>query len=423
MCVVTFSCVISMGVTTVSAATNKKTKKTSDKFKSEVIDIDYVKNVEDGIKIKWDKLKGADGYIVLRRKVGNENWIKVEYTSSRHYLDEDIETGISYEYGVQAYKSIGNKLVFTNIFDHLYNEKTTTICALPFSAENVIAKYISETQIKVKWKGCGQESGFYIYRSENGKDWKLIKNYEGSKNSFVDTVDSSSSVFMYKVIPYEIIDGDTYTGLMKSEEVYACSDSGIDVSHHNGVINWRKVKKSGIDFAFIRIGYGDYSRKKGAVLDSQFKRNIKEARKNGIRVGLYLYGNATNVRQAKKEAKFVVNVMKKYGKLDLPIAYDYENGYRKHFRYRKSNTEIIDTFCSIIKKAGYDTLIYSDNNMLTNFIKTKKLEKYGYWVAYWTYDSDEYPVTLNNVKFWQYSDRGKYKGIETYTDKDVRFIK
>ena len=77
---------------------------------------------------------------------------------------------------------------------------------------------------------------------------------------------------------------------------------------------------------------------------------------------------------------------------------------------------------NMIKNAGYDTLVYSDNNMFTKYVNYKKISVYGIWVAYWTYDIERYPVTLENVRFWQYSDRGKFNGITEYTDRNVRFV-
>jgi GH25 family lysozyme M1 (1,4-beta-N-acetylmuramidase) len=388
------------------------------------IKITYAKNDTDGIKIKWTSIKKCSGYIIYRKSNENDYWEEIDSTTSRIYIDEDIDTGENYEYAIQAYKYTNKGVMYSKLFNRFRDDSTCNITALPKSVDSVIAKYVSDYKVKLKWKSSGEESGFKIFRSYDGKEWNLIKDIENNEVSkYYDTTIDNSGLIMYKVIPYEIIDGVIYEGTNNVKVACACSDSGIDVSYHNGVIDWKKVKNAGIDFAFIRIGYGDYRKKKGAVLDNKFARNIRLARKNGIKIGVYFYGNATNISQARKEANFVVNKLKNYGGIDFPVAYDYENSYRKHFRYKKSNTKIIDEFCKIIKKSGYEPLIYSDNNMLTDYVQTKKLEKYGFWVAYWTYDSNDYPVELNNVKIWQYSDRGRIKGIKTYTDKNVTFIK
>ena len=423
LCILLISGVIISNSESVFAAYRKNIKYDYSKLKSVNVDINTVKNDHNGISIKWNKVKKADGYIIYRREKNDEEWVELDRTSQKKYLDENVDSGVTYEYGVQAYQYTNYGISFTKISDSLKNNMNTVICASPKSADKVFAKYLSDNKVKLKWKGTGEESGFQIFRSVNGGNWNLIKDITDSNtNKYSDNVQDCSGTINYKVIPYEIINGVTYMGNEKTQDAYASSDTGIDVSYHNGIIDWKKVKKSGVKVAFIRIGYGDFKKKKGAVLDNKFRRNVKLARENGIKVGIYFYGNATKVSHARKEAKFVVDNLKKVGEIDLPVAYDYENSYRKHFRYRKENTKIVDEFCSIIKKSGYDTLIYSDNNMLTKYVKTDKLSKYGYWVAYWTYDSDDYPVELENVKVWQYCDNGRIKGINTYTDRNVIFI-
>ena len=79
---------------------------------------------------------------------------------------------------------------------------------------------------------------------------------------------------------------------------------GIDVSEWQGVIDWDKVKAAGIQFAIIRTGWG----KTG--VDKQFKRNVSEARRVGIKVGLYHYSYATSVYAAQAEAAHVINLIK-----------------------------------------------------------------------------------------------------------------
>ena len=93
----------------------------------------------------------------------------------------------------------------------------------------------------------------------------------------------------------------------------------IDVSAHNGTIDFAKVKADGVQGVIIRAGYGF------KTVDKCFKNNIKNALANGLHVGVYWFGYAYTVSQAEREAKYCLSVINAYkGKIDLPIFYDWE---------------------------------------------------------------------------------------------------
>ena len=81
---------------------------------------------------------------------------------------------------------------------------------------------------------------------------------------------------------------------------------GIDVSYHNGVVNWDKVKAAGIQFAILRCGYG---RKSTKQIDKQFERNYRECKRVGIPVGVYHYSYAKNAEDARLEADFMLELI------------------------------------------------------------------------------------------------------------------
>lgn len=97
---------------------------------------------------------------------------------------------------------------------------------------------------------------------------------------------------------------------------------GIDVSEWNGSINWRKVKSSGVTFAFIRAG-GRYYGSGAYFVDSKFAENVKNATAAGIDVGAYFYSQAINATEARQEAAYTLNIVSSYN-LTLPIVMDYE---------------------------------------------------------------------------------------------------
>lgn len=182
-----------------------------------------------------------------------------------------------------------------------------------------------------------------------------------------------------------------------------------------------KSKKAGISFAMIRMGYGTT---KGGIIDSQLDYNYKNAKKNGIKVGLYLYSYADNVKEAKNEAKFTLKMLKKYGDLDYPMAFDFENTYRNKKKYKKSNTKIIKTYCDYVENQGYDTSVYSYVDFFKTSVKYKEVSKYGIWLARWTHKTkkfDDYGIP--NVQMWQYSDNGRVKGISGAVDTNLNILR
>lgn len=191
-------------------------------------------------------------------------------------------------------------------------------------------------------------------------------------------------------------------------------DKGIDISVHNGIVDMKKVKDDGIDFVIIRLGYGINN------LDKRFFENYKNARNNKIKTGVYFYSYACNENEARKEAVFVIKIIKNL-KLDLPVFFDMEDadGYkRKRNVDDKMCIKICETFCHEIENAGYSVGIYANLDWLNNKLSSKSLEKYDKWVAQWgkkcTYDK-KYVI-------WQYSSKGNVSGINGNVDMNYSYI-
>ena len=197
---------------------------------------------------------------------------------------------------------------------------------------------------------------------------------------------------------------------------------GVDVSYHNGYINWEKVKSSGYEFAFLRIGYRGYGQAGNVYLDEQFFNNMKNAQAAGMDVGVYFFSQAVNVKEAKQEAEFVLKNLQGY-ELQLPVVYDPENILDDEARtddvtgaqFTKNTT----AFCKKIEKAGYQPMIYS--NMLWEAFQfdLEKLSEYPIWYA----DYEPLPQTPYNFVYWQYSNEGTVDGIEGAVDLDIQLIR
>ena len=179
---------------------------------------------------------------------------------------------------------------------------------------------------------------------------------------------------------------------------------GIDVSKWQGDIDFDKIKDTGIEFVFIKMGGqngigGDY------YLDPKFERNIEGFTNIGIPVGLYFYSYANSPDNAKKDALWVIDQIKNY-KVDLPIAFDWENwsSFNKFHVSFNTLTKSFESFAKTLKDSGYDTMLYSSKNHLENiWLKTN----YPIWLAHYTKETD-YKGTY---KCWQRTSSAKIPGI------------
>ena len=199
------------------------------------------------------------------------------------------------------------------------------------------------------------------------------------------------------------------------------SKQGIDVSMHQEEIDWDAVKADGIDFAFIRCGYRGYLY--GDVWeDPYFHENMMGAIRNNIDIGVYFFSQAITVEEAREEADFVINILKKY-KIDLPVVFDMEeyidgNAGRVTEVGRFERTEAAVTFLHHIQNAGYDAMIYNSSLLFDRIFMNEYLQEFDYWVADYNY-APQYPY---HFSIWQYTSQGSVNGIEGGTDMDIMFV-
>lgn len=194
--------------------------------------------------------------------------------------------------------------------------------------------------------------------------------------------------------------------------------TGIDISKHQGIIDWSKVKKTGkVDFAMIRAAYRGYSQG-GIYEDSQFIYNVRGAYNNGIKIGLYFYSSAINEIEAIEEANYVLNLINKYGiknYITYPIVIDVEDfeGTRNYNLTVQERTNNVKAFCEVIKNAGYKPMIYSYTYFLQNQLYMSQLNSYDVWVADY---SDKVNFYTGKYTMWQYTDKGRIDGITENVD-------
>lgn len=197
------------------------------------------------------------------------------------------------------------------------------------------------------------------------------------------------------------------------------SHKGIDVSKHQGEIDWAQVAADGVEFAFIRVGNRGYG--SGAIVeDPQFEANIVGATTNNIRVGVYFFSQAVTVEEAKEEAQFVLDRIAPY-KLSCPVVLDVEKVADSEARMNKiskeERTANTIAFLETIEAAGYKVMLYHNMEMGTLMLDLTQLEEYEKWFAYYNKEI-YYPYEFG---VWQYSDEGRVNGIDGDVDLNISF--
>lgn len=206
---------------------------------------------------------------------------------------------------------------------------------------------------------------------------------------------------------------------------------GIDVSKHQGKIDWKRVKSSGIQFAMIRVGYRGYSN--GTVtLDPYFKANIEGALANGIEVGIYFFSTAITVQEAIEDANWTLKQIARYN-VTLPIVFDYEGfedkKYRSYGTTRTQRTAFNKAFVDVIKGAGFNTMIYGSKGNIRSTYDLDALNE-PLWCARYAggynkiLDSDVYFPNIDgeDIAMWQYTSIGKVDGINGNVDMNYMYI-
>lgn len=194
---------------------------------------------------------------------------------------------------------------------------------------------------------------------------------------------------------------------------------GIDVSEHQGKIDWEAVKDGGFDFAFVRIGYRGYT--VGSIkTDDRALENLAGARAAGLDVGVYFYAQAVSPAEAAEEAAWCLDFLAGQD-LDLPLVYDWEwvgPSARTGGMDKATLTECVTTFCNAIRDGGYDPMVYFNAHLSRDLLDLEALTAYPWWFAQYK-DQLDFPY---RVDVWQYTEKGTVPGIEGDVDIDLMFL-
>lgn len=185
---------------------------------------------------------------------------------------------------------------------------------------------------------------------------------------------------------------------------------GIDVSSHQGVIDWEAVKGN-IDYAIIRCGYGADRESQD---DIYFKRNADECTRLGIPFGVYLYSYADNISWSDSEVEHVLRLVKGY-QLEYPIYYDIEDKVQANLS-NETLTDIVVNFCEKLEQQGYYVGVYANLNWWNTKLNSNRLDAYAKWVA-------RYNTVLGyDAGMWQYTSSGTIAGINGNVDMDYCYV-
>lgn len=184
---------------------------------------------------------------------------------------------------------------------------------------------------------------------------------------------------------------------------------GIDVSAWQGIIDWKKVKEAGIQFAIVKAGGSDA----GNYIDKRFRENIIGAFSNGIHVGAYYFvgKNCTSQANGKEDAKRFLKILEGLY-LDYPVVIDFEAPTSAN---KQGNTTAVKAFCEYMESYKYYVSIYaSDISGFKDRLYLDQLTAYDKWVA--RYGSE--PKYVKQWGMWQSSSKGNIPGISGFVDID-----
>lgn len=195
--------------------------------------------------------------------------------------------------------------------------------------------------------------------------------------------------------------------------------TGIDISEHQGNIDWQTVKNAGIDFVMVRLGYRTYG---GGVItiDSSYAKNIEGAQNAGIDVGVYFYSQAINTDEAIEEADTVLNIISNYN-ITYPVVFDWELVFNDKARTDSMGVETLAdccvAFCERIRGAGYTPMVYQNLSTAIHKLDMPRIKDYDFWLA----EYNDKPSFYYEYDMWQYSSNGTVPGISGGVDLNICF--
>ncbi len=428
---------------------------------------------------KWYIKDAGDGYYYFIARHSNKY---LDVTNGNSAEGTPIQTFTGNETVSQKFKLNSTALNDKEIISHIYEEGYYTISSKLNTSKVLdvaggkkingtnVQLYSSNNSVAQIWYFHKAEDGYYYITSamnpetaltaansniENGVNIELSK-YTGSdtqKWGFQNTGDGYVTIISKvnglkvdvandsmangaNIQLYENNNTDSQAFKVTANTTQKIYD-GIDVSYHQGSIDWATVANSGIGFVIIRAGYGgDWTYQD----DKQFLQNVAACEKYNIPYGLYLYSYASEIddsdTSAQAEARHMLRLINQIKEnnyspnMGTKVFIDMEDGGVVNAGKDKL-TNVSDTFCSIIESNGYSCGVYANRTWLTQHLNTPELvKKYEIWLAEYlpvvspsfSYAKSQTPIyNLTPIKYWQFASDGKVNGISGNVDLNLGY--
>ena len=249
-----------------------------------------------------------------------------------------------------------------------------------------------------------EEPAYSGWRTENGKTYYYAQNTNK------------------KVTGLRSIDGKLYyfdaNGVKQDKVTF-----GIDVSKYQSGLDWNKIKKTGVSFVIIRIGYRGYGAEGKLVKDPMFEEHFTNARNAGLKVGVYFFTQAMNEAEAQEEAEACSQALN--GRmLDYPIFYDTEASTAPGGTGRADGLGVEDrtkcaiAFCERVKELGYKPGVYASTTWYRKRVNYNTLRsRYTIWNAH--YGVSASPIGCD---LWQGTEKARINGYSGELDANISYI-
>lgn len=269
----------------------------------------------------------------------------------------------------------------------------------------------------VTWTSGGHYVAFSAYKYENGQHWLYTRDPGSRKHTGWFSYEKHMKGLIKKVwccyLPEEKTAAPDKVARTYDNKV-------IDISEHQGKIDWNACATGNV---IVRASYTSIGSKFAMKTDKYFKANMKGAK--GRKIGIYHFSQAKTVEEARKEAQYVLKQISPYkADITLPVAIDWEFNDRLTSAVakkngKKRNGKIIDAFCTIIKAAGYEPMVYANTSTLNNYLPDDLYKRWKIWVAQY---ADK--LTYKHAYYlWQYTSKGKVTGISGSVDMSKVYVK
>ena len=381
------------------------------------------RRAKDTFDVKYYK----SAYIDLRRTFGNKNkeyylhYIKYGYKEGRQTCSDSYYNGTEYslvydkEYYLNKYPDL-QKNIGDNSQALIKHFVQTGMREGRQASVNFNVNFYKQMYPELK-NYCGTDNkNYYVHYMNVG----YKQGYKGTSELVLNGWHEEDGKKYYYVndkayTGWNMIDGRKYyfdkRGVLKSK-------TGIDVSKYQGKIDWKKVKNDGIEYAIIRIGYGDDLKEQD---DPTAVYNMQECERFGIPYGVYIYSYALTESQVDSEVAHVMRMIKGFNP-KLGIFFDVEDESLIKNLTKDELNAFAYRFLNQIKNNGYIPWLYSNKYWLTTYLTSSKLQEFPLWIANYDLDDKDSPDYNKPYKMWQYTSKGSVNGVIGNVDMNVLLV-